>query len=186
MSKLEENKQHIVFSIDVEAVGLYREGFAVGVSVRGDDNKEIDSLCLIADYKSSIDYANSDCTWLESNVIPILEPPNCVSIREMRNQFWKFYISYRSNPAYTIEYVADCGSPVEANFFRQCVLDNEEERRWLAPYPLHELGTLLLVNNEDPTGYHGRDWDEMPPHNPLHDARQSGRLWIEFKKALTK
>ena len=75
--------------------------------------------------------------------------------------------------------VADCGAPCEAGFLRACVEDDLANRQWNAPYPLHELGTLLLVRGLDPQANYERLENELPKHNPLGDARQSGRLWIE-------
>jgi len=170
-----------VFSVDAESLGLYGDIFAVGVSVREcDTNKEIDSLyvgCPLA----TVDGYRPDhpsIKWLEEHVLCVLPPPTCTTAREMRDQFWAFYEKWKAAGA---TFVADCGVPVEANLFRRCVLDDEKTRCFQAPYPLHELGTLLLAHGKDPIGTYPRKPDELPAHHPLNDARQSGRQWIELQ-----
>jgi hypothetical protein len=95
----------------------------------------------------------------------------------MRQDFWKFYESWKGKA--DVIFVADCGSPLEAAFFRDCVLDDVENRKWAAPYPLHELGTLLLARSKDPIGTYPRLDAECPPHHPVKDALQSARLFAE-------
>jgi hypothetical protein len=114
--------------------------------------------------------------WLNENVIPTLIAPTHNTPKEVRNSFWNFYSQWKNKCII----VTDCGVPVESNFFRMCVADDPATRTWEAPYPLHELGTLLLANNKDPIGVYTRHPDESPAHNPLNDARQSGRLWLEI------
>lgn len=178
----------LVFSFDVESLGLYGEGFAVGAVVF-EDGKEVDSMfasCPVDKLDSYTSIKNDDtkCSeetikWLQANVFPTLSEPKYQSAKEVREAFWGFYRTWKHADVF----VADCGAPVEANFLRQCVLDKYQERQWQAPYPLHELGTLLLTVGKDPTAYYNRLENELPAHNPVCDARQSGRLWIENFKA---
>jgi len=166
-----------VFSLDVECVGLYGDVFAVGVSILDEKGNELESLFLRADHNIATGLEDSR-KWIEINVIPTLGDINCVSLRELRDRFWEFYTECRRKyPDLMI--VADCGSPCESGFFRTCVMDDIRKRQWYAPYPLHELGTLLLAKGKDPLANYERLPNELPKHNPLADARQSGRLWIE-------
>lgn len=161
-----------IFSLDVESMGLYGEGFAVGVSVRDPKtNQEIDSF--YAGCPMAPDHPRRE--WLEANVIPHLPKPDCETPRQVRDKFWDFYLRWRDISLI----VADCATPVEANFFRMCVMDDLENRQWLGPYPLHELATAFLFAGMDPIGSYERMDDEQPAHNPLNDARQSGRLFVE-------
>ena len=167
----------IVFSFDVESLGLYGEGFAVGAVVF-DDGKEVDSFfasCPVDRLDSYKDCPEETIKWLQANVFPTLSEPKYQTAREVREAFWGFYQTWK----HANVFVADCGAPVEAYFLRQCILDKHQERIWKAPYPLHELGTLLFMRGKDPTAYYERTKEELPAHNPVCDARQSGRLWIE-------
>lgn len=168
---------NLIFSFDVESLGLYGEGFAVGAVVL-DDGKIADKCIFNCDIKNCDNYdkcPKSTLEWLDENVLKTLPEPNCKNTKEVRDNFWQFYTKYSKE---TI--IADCGTPVEANFLRQCVLDDIDNRMWKAPYPLHELGTLLLLVGQDPIGTFARTEDELPKHNPLCDALQSARLWHEF------
>lgn len=166
-----------VFSLDVECIGLYGDVFAVGISILDEKGNEIESLFLRADHNLANGLEDNK-KWIEGNVIPTLDKINCNSLKELRDKFWEFYTNSRGEyPDLII--VSDCGSPCEAGFFRECVLDDIQNRQWSAPYPLHELGTLLLARGKDPLAIYSRLSNELPKHNPLADARQSGRLWIE-------
>jgi len=166
-----------VFSLDVECMGLYGDVFSVGVSILDEKKNELESLFLRADH--SLAHGTEDSRkWIEVNVIPTLDDVNCCSLRELRDKFWEFYIDCKRRYPDLIV-VADCGAPCESGFFRACVLDDIKHRQWEAPYPLHELGTLLLARGKDPLANYERLANELPKHNPLADARQSGRLWIE-------
>lgn len=172
----------IIFSLDVESVGLYGDAFSVGVSVVDENNKEIDNLFLRADHHLAKGL-DSGRKWIEQNVIPNLENINCESLYELRSKFWNFYKKY--NLKYpTMKTIADCGVPCEANFFRQCILDDLEARIWDGPFPLYEVGTLLILCGINPQASHERLSNELPIHNPLCDARQSARLWLECKQKL--
>jgi len=167
------------FCFDVESYGLHGEGFAVGVVVvdreTGEEQQSFFASCPVEETAGFVE--NSDThTWLKEHVLVHLQAPTHLTPREVRHAFWKFYQSVNHK---TTRFVADCGAPVEANFLRQCVLDNVEHRNFQAPYPLHELGTLLLVNGQDPVGYFTRLPAELPVHHPVCDARQSARIWRE-------
>lgn len=166
-----------IFSLDTERVGLYGEDFAVGVSVLNRKGEEVDSLFLYCN--SEVAYGLEDNRkWIRANVLPTLGNTNCDTLLELRTKFWNFYMECKKKYPNMI-IVADCGAPCEAGFFAACVKDDTKNRQWEAPYPLHELGTLLLVRGKDPKADYERLENELPKHNPLCDARQSGRLWIE-------
>lgn len=180
-----------IFSLDVECLGLYGPVFSVGVSIidnsnNGDNHKcEVDNLFLRVDHTELIKnntneyyYNDHDVKWVDENVIPALGPINCNSLLELRNRFWQFYLEAKNKYPNMIV-ISDCGSPCESGFFRTCIMDDAENRKWNGPYPLHELGTLLLMRGKDPIGTYQRNPNELPKHNPLCDARQSARLWIE-------
>lgn len=168
-----------LLSFDVESFGLYGEGFAVGAvvidDVSGVEQQSFFASCPVEE-TSGFDETSSTYAWLKENVLPHLPLPVFKTPREVRQSFWEFY---RAQDAATTRFIADCGAPVEANFLRQCVLDDPVTRNFAAPYPLHELGTLLLIKGKDPIGYFSRLDSELPAHHPVCDARQSARIWRE-------
>lgn len=174
-----------VFSLDTERVGLYGEDFAVGVSVLNKKGVEVDSLFLYCTSEAAYGLEDNR-DWIRENVLPTLGSPNCETLLELRTKFWNFYMDCKRKYVGII-FVAACGAPCESGFFTACVRDSTEDRQWDGPYPLHELGTLLLMRGKDPKADYERLENELPKHNPLCDARQSGRLWIEhFPKVNTE
>ncbi len=179
--------EQFVFSVDVESYGLYGNPFAIGVSVRDlATNKEVDSFFAWHPLTAVEGYAEDtrDTKWLHENVLPYLgTAPTHQTPRELRDAFWAFYSKWWARKAV---FVADYGVPVEAHLFRLCVQDDLAARNWEGPYPLHELGTRLFDHGQDPIATYDRLPDETPAHHPLFDARQSGRLWIEYSRAPAK
>jgi hypothetical protein len=116
-------------------LGLYGTGFGVGAVVYDSNRLEIDNFVAYADYKETdeyklpLDHPGNRTKWIEENVIPSIGKLQIfVSIKELRNSFWIFYrklvdtITLDQKNAPII--IADCGYPVEANFFRACVMVN--------------------------------------------------------------
>lgn len=165
---------------DCESIGFYGETFAVGAVVidnnKGSDfyGRVIDSIYLGCP-ESHAGGDAGDRQWILENVVPHLPEPNCANAEEVRDRFWVFLQYWQEMEA---SVWADCGVPVEANFLRLCVFLSEN-RKWKAPYPLHEIATAFLLSGIDPTGIFDRLPDEIPAHNPLNDARQSARLLFE-------
>lgn len=101
------------------------------------------------------------------------------SRREMRDAFWDFYMKYKDNALI----IADFETPAESHFLHQCIEDDLENRQWEGPYPLHEVGTMLLAKGLDPdlnriefSGYNGVQ------HNPVEDAIASALTWIKASR----
>lgn len=163
----------IWFVFDVESVGLHGEAFAVGWSVVDSEGAELDSgiaACPISNANGS----DSDRAWVEDNTPPL--PVTHSTPAEVRAVFWKAWRAWADKRAYM---VADCAWPVEARFLAACVDVDPEARRWQGPYPLLDVATARLMSCLDPLGAEGREPRELPKHDPLADARQSARLWIE-------
>lgn len=163
-------KEYLVF--DVESVGLYGEGYAVAGGVYNLDGSSRDEFC----YSCSPDYAlggtDDDRAWIKENVPPIqlthYQP------KEIRSEFWKTWKIEKENNVWL---AADCSWPVEARFLLDCVKDTNDN--WGGPYPLIDIGSVLLGVGYDPLADYPRLDNELPKHNPLADARQSARLLIE-------
>lgn len=166
-----------VFCFDVESFGLYGIGYSVGIAFWDEDGVERRKPTWTAYYavdRNVIPATLADRAWADANVPR--STPTHASLAAMRTAFWHALQYMKTLGA---DIVVDCGCPVEANFLTACVLDDPQTRTWEAPYPLHELATLLMLKGLDPIGTYDRLPEELPKHNPLCDAIQTGRLWIE-------
>ena len=154
------------FVFDVESNGLHGEGFAVGWVLQA--GTEIFSTgylrCPIA---GPVD------PWVAENVIPNLESENCVDARHLRGLFWNAWLEAKALGTTTAW--ADCAFPVETSFLSACVGDCPDDRRWEAPYPLHEIATVFACHGMSPTDTYDRLEGETA-HHPTGDARQSARI----------
>lgn len=163
--------RYMVF--DVESIGLHGEGFAVGWVVVDDAGRELSSgraACLPEAARG----ADEDRAWVRVHC-PTL-PVCCSTPAEVRAAFWRAW--GRESESGSV-LVADCAWPVEARFLTACVDAAPETRRWQGPYPLHEVATMRLAAGLDPLATVARLPSEEPKHDPLADARQSARLFIE-------
>jgi len=165
------------FVFDVESVGLYGLGFAVGWVVLNDDGIELESNYLACPHQeASYSADDKDLEWVEENVLPHLPEPNCDVLPDLYHRFWEAWTVWGSKGAIM---AADCNYPVETNFLRSCIL-NDRRRTSQAPYPLVDLASVLLAEGYDPIGTYERLESEKPAHNPVNDARQSGRLLVKL------
>jgi hypothetical protein len=156
---------------DVESIGLHGEGFAVGVCVVNSFGETVETR-VFACSPSAAKGETQDRKWVEENV-PVLEY-NESSPLGVRNAFWDYWGYWRRSGGVL---VADCAWPVETRFLSDCVTDDLDNRRYEGPYPLFDLSTLLLANGMNAHTNYTRHDDEMPPHHPLMDARQSARIF---------
>lgn len=162
---------YLVF--DVESIGLHGEGYAVGGVVITREGKELDSFRYSCD-PSAASGGDTDRAWVMENVPPISITHRAPA--EVRDAFWEKWMHWKERGARA---VADCCWPVEAGFFSACVKDNLNDRLWHGPYPLLDLAPVLLVRGRDPLGEFARLENELPKHDPLADARQSARVFLE-------
>lgn len=159
-----------LFSFDVETDGLYGDGFAVGAVV-------FENGVEVARFSGIAEQEKVKNEWVKENVLPHLSSlPQFESKKELRDSFWEFWMQHKDGAVC----IGDFGSPVESYWFRQCVEDDLDARQWDGPYPLHEVGTLLLAKGIDPdinriqfSGYEG------VAHNPVDDAIASVLTWIK-------
>lgn len=169
----------IFFVFDVESIGLHGEGFSVGyvvVEEWGSSGGEIESGyfgCNSDDAAGLPD--NRD--WVNKHIPH--RPPNCSGPDEVRRKFWKVWKAWKTKQAIL---AADCCWPVETNFLSECVALDPVGREWEGPYPLIDIGSVLLACGKDPLGKFPRLPSEMPEHDPEKDARQSARILLEALK----
>jgi hypothetical protein len=166
----------LYFVCDVESDGLHGDGFAWGFVVVNGAGIEL---------AHGYGRADTDLTdqWVVANVAPACLDVTCAALRELRDAFWLEWQHWQERGALM---VADCAWPVEARFMAACVDDDRADREWKGPYPLHDVATARLAAGLDPLAAGNRLAGELPVHNPLADARQSARLWIEALASVTE
>lgn len=182
-SAQKKKKQRVVFAFDVESMGLYGTGFAVGAVVRDEEtHADLDSLYAACSYRAARTPKTpmTDLEWVKRHVLPNLPSPTVNTPREVRDAFFNFYGKWKASDNLIVTYVANCGAPVETRFLADVARDNLEARSFSMPYPLHELGTVMYLCGKNPREAMERTPEERDEHNPLHDARQCARLWIEY------
>lgn len=157
-----------VFCFDAETNGLYGEVWAIGAVLLDGDGSFADV------FGGQLDPAVVTDPWVIENVVPSVRLPKFESRDELLNAFWQFWAE---RPDGTV-CVADIGAPVEAGLLRACVA-LDPGRTFEGPYPLHELGTALLMAGIDPDvdrrEMAGRP--DLDAHNPMHDALVSALCW---------
>lgn len=165
---------NLFYVFDVESVGLFGEGFAVGYTVVNESGKELDAACFSCLRKiDSYDAPESDKDWVTKNVPPLEKTHQ--RPEKMREDFWKSWKYWRGQGA---TMVADCLFPVESLFLVDCIMENDT-RKQTSPYPLVDLNGVLLAKGFSPIETFERIPGEFPYHNPLADARQSARILIQ-------
>lgn len=163
--------EKLFFVFDVESVGLHGEGYAYGYVVVDRDGNEI------ACGESSCDpkFATGDEAgrkWIAENC------PKLLSLESVpRDVQFRFLEDWHHWKAKGAVMVADCPWPVEARFLLDCMWCSMD-----GPYPLIDVGSVVLAAGGDPVGTFDRKDNELPKHDPLCDARQSARILIQHLK----
>ncbi len=164
-----------ILSIDAEVDGLYGKAFAIAFIIR-DEGKEIYSWSGRAPDSSVTD------EWVKAHVLPALAdmPVTHSSSSELEEAFWEQWMLHKDG----CTVIAHCGSPVESGLFRRCVERDLKNRQWDAPFPLHDVCTLLLAAGENPVSV-----DEFivkngiepqfngVSHHPMYDAVVAAQAW---------
>lgn len=174
-----------IVGVDAESEGLLGAIWAIGAVAIGE--VEDDSRCeIFALFEGRTSYPPRD-PWVFENIWPVCQVLTPHSRSVMLEWFWDWW-RRRAQEGYIA--VADFGVPVEARLFRDCMID--EHPRWFeGPYPLHELGTLLLAAGRDPDMPREElarevGMAEFVKHNPVHDAEMTARAAYMLLKQLEK
>lgn len=154
---------------DVESNGLHGPAFAVGGVVYDTIEKRVIDQVL---YRT--DSYTIDDKWVLDNVLPAMQNIAITHdiAEQMRNAFW-LWLQYHMPSAPLV--IVDVGYPVEARFLLQCQ-DDDSHRAWEAPYPLHELASILLAAGMNPDMSRFENKQSHLQHNPLEDARRCAAL----------
>jgi hypothetical protein len=171
-----------VFIVDGETDGLYGSVFAISAVVADIDTFDIKDI-----FSSQIEMNAYEClsdSWVKDNVVPAIEKGSkCILTdkvhkNELLSDFWNFYSAWNDG---TTLFLADFGAPVEANLFRKCVLADLYTRNFSGPYPLHELGTILLLNGYDPDMSRDNYYSNVEfKHHPYFDCESSLNILKEI------
>lgn len=167
------NSPSLFMVFDVESVGLHGEGFAVGYVVVDSEGNEHD-VGAFACPAFAARGNEEGFKWIRANLPALTQTHD--TPWQVRAAFWKRWLDWKLKGAVL---VADCAWPVEARFLIACIEDNPVARQWQGPYPLHDLASVFLAQGKDPLATHSRQENELPLHDPLADARQSARLFLE-------
>ncbi len=157
-----------ILVFDVESTSLHGTAFAVGAIVVTREGEEIDKFELLS--KEGLLQASD---WVKENVVPHLsDMPFCNTDRELRDQFYSFYLLHKDSS----EIWADCCFPVETNFLSEIVKDDFEAREFNMPYPLKDISTIVDIDIDRAfrAGMVG-----LRKHNPLDDSIASSIILLE-------
>lgn len=161
-------KKFLVF--DVESIGLFGEGFAVGWTlIQANDGKELS----FGMYSCPPDRARGslqDREWVAANCPKLKETHSHPCY--MRRAFNDILDEILGGETWL---AADVPWPVEASFLIEVTAHGT-----LPPiYPLIDVASVRLAVGLDPLATESRLECELPVHDPLADARQSARLLME-------
>jgi len=164
-----------ILSFDVESNGLHGQPFALGAVLLDSDGQLIDQLELRCPIEGDID------PWDAEHVIPQLDGmiEHCPTFSDFLEHFWRWFQDHKDGALI----FADFGYPVETGLLHMCQRQKLEERAWKGPYPLHDLGTLLLAKGYDPdinrvelATQLTSDHSAFRQHHPFYDALASGLI----------
>ena len=164
-------KQIPFFIIDVESIGVHGEGFAVagGIFIDGKAKSEFVFSCP----SSLANGDESDRQWVSKNVPDIKITHD--SLDSMRDDFWIKWLQAKAiYPNITM--AGECIYPVETNFISSCVKLKPQTRAKEAPYPFHDIASIMFASGMDCMATYSRQPTELPAHEPLADVRLSARL----------
>lgn len=159
---------NLLFSFDVESIGLQGQGFAVGgVLVNKSTRVVEDRFCYAVNSELAAGPLEGR-RWITANC-----PPIPVTHHKLSDMYAAFIEKLDEAMALGADILTDCGWPVEANFLTACLGLSP------GPYPLLDLSSILLAKGFNPIGTYGRLPEELPNHHPTCDAQQTARLYLD-------
>lgn len=189
MSKLTEQdhsapeitKDTVIVSFDIESNGLHGPAFAVGAVQMKLDGTILDEFQARIDIKGEVD------PHVTKYILPPMAdmPVTHKSAKAMRKAFWEWFKTAQEKSDYVL---VSNGYPVEYRFLIDCQDDDIDARYWDHPFPILELGSLLVQVGIKPLAVKFKFVeDEMQgapvlQHNPRFDAWVSGLAAIKAFK----
>lgn len=126
-----------ILSFDVESNGLHGEAFAVGAVLIKANETIIDEFTGRSPITGQVD------VWVKENVLPVITdmPEDYPDTKALRTAFWQWYKGAKAAADYIL---VNNGYPSEARFLIASQDDDLNDRADEHPFPLLELGSLLL------------------------------------------
>lgn len=161
-----------LFFIDAETDGLYGKVISAAVVVLDGTYRELERHY----WGIEKDNLNIETKWVMEHVVPVMghyEP--CKNEEDLLSKVWEVWSRYCEN-AYAI---ADVCYPVEAGLFEKCVRMDPEDRIQKAPYPLIDLGSVLMAKGIDPLIERKKlvKSEKTKQHNALEDVEMAIEIW---------
>lgn len=164
------------FVFDVESIGLYGDPFAVGWIafewVKGevwDASKWFSLKTRFVCERGALVGLEEGRRWVEQNWEPLGIEPTHKDLGSMIDDFRNIWMMFRQRGFLM---AAECPFPCETQFLRLMTLTTPGS----GPYPLIDIASVRLAKGLNPLGIEPRREEELPIHDPLSDAIQSGRL----------
>lgn len=159
-----EGGLHFVY--DVESIGLFGVGFAVGYVVFREGKPGWEAEGLYACPSDAAGGFEEDREWVEENV-PDISPTHDTP-EEIREAFWQDMRRWKFRGA---EIWADSIWPVDTGFMTSCVRDDLPTRTWKGPHPIWDIRTLGKASGVSRPRLQESDLR----HHPLGDAKRSAK-----------
>ena len=163
----------VIFSLDVETIGVHGSAFSYGYVVRN-DSEELE-FCGAAMPSALANGTDSDREWVAQNV----SEDGLVDVEDFLALSAHFASAWSEWSARGALMMADCPVPCEASFLRDARASGAVFP-W--PYPLLDVESARAARGMICQTASRTD-EELPAHHPVADARQSARLWFEVTNA---
>lgn len=163
--------------VDAETDGLYGKFLSIAAICCNESGEEQNQFY----HRLDVTQEDVEDGWVKEQVLPILNHGVLhASEEQLLCAFWDFYESIM--PDYVI---TDVMYPVEARLFERCVLFDEAQRKWKAPFPMLDLSNMLYVQGIDPLIDREKlvDCSDLQKHNALDDVRMSIRIWKKYRNS---
>lgn len=169
--------------VDAETDGLYGDFLSVAAIVVDEEANEID--CFYKVVRCSAEDLQDE--WTKANVLPIMRIDELDSNDLVDNEatlmadFLDFYRKYNDAAI-----IADVTYPVECRLFEKITRMDMNDRKFIAPFPLMDLSSMLYARGIEPLKDReklvGESTTELIRHNALDDVRMSIIIWKKYIK----
>lgn len=170
-------EKELYLFLDVETVGFDGGVFAYGAVIADALGNTIKEVCAWID-PNVVSGETLAQVWVKHEIVPKLEADenaikliHCTPDEFKYNTLEQHFMDNVMNKYPHLRVVADCPYPVETRFFTDLRL---------FPYPIIDVASMLLLIGKDPVASYERLEDEKLLHHPLHDARQTKRMFFDI------
>lgn len=163
----------VLVSIDAETWGPLGNIFWIGAIVYDQEFQEIQTFnkCINPEECLTDDVSQKSIVWVRRNVLNQLVCSYERSYDDLLELFGKFLDGLCET--YEVHLLADCSVCIESRLLRDLAQKCGDSKFWF----IHDVATALFYCGLHPTGTYSRKENESPSHHPIHDARQTARLF---------